>query len=108
MALSFITIGLLLVIAAVQNTQGTLLSLVKSDLTGQNNFVEWAIALFLVGAIGYVPKMRGFSVALLALVILAIFLRNGTGFFAQLQSTIQNVEQTTTTAQPQASSYSAA
>ena len=104
MALSLIVIGLLLVVAAVQDTQGTLFATVKEDFTGPNNFVQWIVALFLVGAIGYIPKLKGFSLALLALVLLAIFLRNGTGFFSQLQSAVG----ATTKVAPQASSYSAA
>jgi len=89
MALSFIVIGLLLVIAAVQNTQGELFALVKENFSGPDNFLQWVFALFLVGAIGFIPRLKGFSVALLALVLLAIFLRNGTGFFAQLQKAVQ-------------------
>jgi hypothetical protein len=105
MALSLIVIGLLLLVSAVQDTQDVLFATVESDFTGPDNFVQWIAALALVGALGYLPKMRGFSVALLALVLLAIFLRNGTGFFAQLQKTISA---SGITAQPQASSYSAA
>jgi hypothetical protein len=117
MALSLIVIGLLLVISAVQNTQGTLFTTVRQDMTGPDNFIQWIAALALVGAIGYVPKLRGFSIALLALVLLAIFLRNGTGFFAQLQSALQGTLPFDPTLGrgtkggiqlPQASSYSAA
>lgn len=86
MAIALIAIGLLLVVSAAQNTQGTLFSLIKQDLTGQNSFLEWILAIFLVGAIGFIPKLKGLSTALLALVLLAIFLKKGNGFFAQLQA----------------------
>lgn len=83
MALALIAIGLLLVISAAQNTQGVLFSTLKSDFTGSDSFLQWIAAIFLVGAIGFIPKMRGFSMALLALVLLGIFLKKGTGFFDQ-------------------------
>jgi hypothetical protein len=55
--------------------------------------------------------MKGFSIALLALVLLAIFLKNGNGFFAQIQSLVKTgatAGVSKTAAKPQASSYSAA
>ena len=89
MALSFIVIGLLLLVSAVQNTQSQLFALVKEDFTGPDNFFQWMFALAFVGAIGFIPRMRGFSVALLTLVLLAIFLKRGTGFFDQLTAAFQ-------------------
>lgn len=86
MALSLIVIGLLLIVSGVQNTQGDLYALLKEDFTGPNNFFQWMIALALIGAIGFLPKMKGFSTMLLALVLLAIFLKRGVGFFDQLQN----------------------
>jgi len=88
MALALLLAGVLLVVAAVRDQQSTLFALVKGDLTGDNNFVQWAAALLLVGAIGYVPRLRPVSIALLTLVLLAIFLRRGTGFFSQLQTAV--------------------
>lgn len=90
MSLALIFAGILLLVASVRDTQADLLALVKGDLSGPNNFVEWIVALALVGAIGYIPKMRSFSIALLALVLLAIFLKKGQGFFDQLNSTVKN------------------
>lgn len=91
-----------MVIAAVKNTQGTLGQLVKGEFQGQNNFIFWLAAMFLIGAIGYIPKAKGIATALLALVIVVLFLSKGNtagvggGFFAQLTKGLQS----TTTAQP--------
>jgi hypothetical protein len=97
MGLSLITIGLLLLVSAAQDTQETLFATVQRDFQGQDSFLQWIVALVMVGAIGYVPKMKGFSVALLSLVLVAIFLKNGTGFFAQLQKVIRGATATAAT-----------
>lgn len=102
MPFALIIIGAVMVIAAVKNTQGTLGQLVKGDFTGPNNFIFWLAAMFLIGAIGYIPKAKGIATALLALVIVVLFLTKGNpqgvggGFFAQLTKGLQS----TTTAQP--------
>jgi hypothetical protein len=95
-AIGFLFAGALLLIAAVRGTQDDLFKQLRADLTGPNNFVFWMLAILLIGAIGYIPKLKPFSVALLALVFVAIFLRKGTGFFNQLQSAVQST--TTATA----------
>lgn len=88
MALGLIFVGALLLISAVRNQQGSLFSLVKQDLTGTGSFLEWALALLLVGAVGFIPKARPLSIALLALVLLGIVLKSGGGFFSQLSSAV--------------------
>ena len=88
MGIALLFAGVLLVVAAVRNQQSTLFALVKGDLTGPNNFLEWIFAIAIVGAIGYIPKLKPLSVALLALILLAIFLKKGQGFFAQAQKAI--------------------
>ena len=89
MSLALIFAGILLLVASVRDKQADLFTLVKGDLTGANNFVEWILALVLVGALGYIPKLRPLSVALLALILLAIFLKKGQGFFEQLNKAVQ-------------------
>ena len=84
MSLALIFAGVLFLSAAVRDSQADLFGLLKQDLTGSNNFLQWALALILVGALGFIPKLKPFSMALLALILVAIFLRKGTGFFDQL------------------------
>jgi len=95
MAFALLIIGAVLLIAAVRGTTDGpegLYALLVGDFTGPANFVYWAVAILLIGALGYIPKLKAFSVALLALVVLVLFLKKGDpsgvggGFFAQLTS----------------------
>jgi hypothetical protein len=83
-----IVAGVVLLIAGVRNTQGTLYTLVRGDFTGPNNFVYWFLAIMIIGAIGYIPKLKPISIAFLTLVILVLFLKQGTGFFDQFKAQI--------------------
>lgn len=87
MPFALMTIGLLLVIAAYNNSGSALASQLKSDFTGSGNFLYWIAAIFIVGLIGYAAPMRGVSRAALALVIVVLFLQNK-GFFSQFNSAL--------------------
>ena len=91
MPFSLLIIGIVLVVAAVRNTQDDLFTLVNGDLTGEKNFLIWILALLLIGAIGYAPKLKPVSNALLALVIIVILLSNR-GFFASFQKQISSIQ----------------
>lgn len=88
MPFALIIVGLVLLISSLQGNQDTLFSLLKGDFIGQNNFIYWALSILVIGALGYVPNLRPLSRAFMVLVIVALFLKNGTGFFAQFQSAI--------------------
>lgn len=88
MSLALLFAGLLLLISAVRNSQDDLFALLQKDFTGPNNFVAWIIALVFVGAIGYIPKLKPLSIAFLTLVLIAIFLKKGTGFFDQISKLV--------------------
>lgn len=100
MPFALLIIGIWLLIAGVRNTagpasqSGTLFSLIHGDFTGQDNFAYWFIAIILIGAIGYIPKLKGLSVAFLTLVVVVLFLKKGSsngvggGFFDQFVSGI--------------------
>jgi len=87
-------IGVVLVIAGVRATQDTLFGLVKGDFTGTDNFIYWLGAILIIGALGYIPKVKPISTALLVLVIVVLFLKKGNasglggGFFSQLTSAL--------------------
>lgn len=87
--------GAVLIVAAVRNTQQSLFFLLANDLTGQNNFVFWILSILVIGAIGYIPKLKPLSDGFLILVILVLFLRKGTGFFAMFNKQIATTETTT-------------
>jgi hypothetical protein len=82
-------VGLTLLVASVRNTQGDLFDLVQKDFTGQNNFIFWLVSILVIGAVGYIPRLKPLSTAFLTLVVIVLFLSKGNpklkggGFFAQ-------------------------
>ena len=102
MAFVLLIIGAVLLTAAVRDTQDSLFSLAQGEFTGTNNFIYWFAAIFLIGAIGYIPKLKPISVGFLTLVIIVLALKAGNpsntggGFFAELTAALN----TTTTAAP--------
>jgi hypothetical protein len=85
MPLVFVFLGALFIIVGVAGTQAQLLTQVKQDFAGKNNFFVWIIAIVAIGLIGNIPGLKPLSVALLALVVVAILLSNK-GFFSQFAS----------------------
>ena len=49
----------------------------KSDFTGDKNFIYWVVAVIFIVAVGNVKTLRPVSNAFLGLVILIIILQNG-------------------------------
>jgi hypothetical protein len=86
----FIIIGVGFVVIAIRGTQATAFQLLQSEFSGPNSFIKWALAIFILGAVGYIPTIRPVTRALLALVLLVIFLVNGKGLFAQFNNQIAN------------------
>lgn len=93
-----VIVGTLFIIVGYRGTQSDLLTLLKSDFTGQHNFFYWLVSILVIGAIGYIPKLKGLSDAFLLLVIIVLFLNNK-GFFAQF-----NTQLGSTTTAPAATS----
>lgn len=101
MPLVFIAIGILFTVAAVRGTvsdkdgQPGLITLLKGDFWGQSSFLPWVAALFIIGAIGYIPGLKPVSWAFFLLVLIVILLANnsavspGGGFFKNFMSAIQ-------------------
>ena len=90
-----IIIGLMLIAIGYNGTQSNFLTLLKGDFIGPNNFLWWVLVIFVIGIIGYAPKLKGFSDAMLALVIIVIFLSNK-GFFATFTQDIKSLQTSTT------------
>jgi hypothetical protein len=90
MALILIVIGAIFLISGVRDTTAELGAQIKSDFTGQNNFIIYCAALFAAGAVGYIPNMRNPSRALLALILTVQVLANK-GFFAKFVSQLSSV-----------------
>lgn len=89
MPFALLIVGVLLVTSGVRNTYPQLFSLVKGDFSGSGSFLHWALAILIVGSLGYVDELRPFSRGFLALLIVVLFLSNG-GFFAKFQQQISS------------------
>jgi hypothetical protein len=78
-----LAIGAVFLVAGVRGTHadytvgGTsypgLFTLIKGDFSGNANFLYWFAAIFLIGCIGYVQKLKAVSDAFILLVIVAMF-----------------------------------
>lgn len=92
----FLVTGIVFLISGVRGTSDDLLSLLKGDVTGKNNFIYWILSIAIIGAIGYIQDLRSLSRAFLALVIIVLVLNedkeNGTGgFFTNFQNAVTQI-----------------
>lgn len=83
MILIALVIGIILIVAAIRNSQAALFTALGQDVPA---YVVWAAAIVAVGAVGWIPGLRPVSRGLLALVILVIILRNYQGILAGFQN----------------------
>lgn len=83
MILVALMIGIILVVAAIRNSQASLFSALATDVP---QFVVWAAALLALGMIGFIPGLKPISRGLLALVIVVIVLRNYSGIISGFQA----------------------
>lgn len=100
MPFALLIIGIFLLVAGIRNTAGpaanptSLFGLIHGDFTGPDNFIYWFLAIVIIGAIGYIPKLKGISTGLLVLVVVVLFLKKGNtsgvggGFFQQFSKAI--------------------
>jgi hypothetical protein len=79
-------LGIILIVAAVRNSQGALFTALEADVP---KFVIWAAAIIAVGAIGAIPGLKPVSRWLLALVIVVIIVNN----YAKLTKGLQDAWQ---------------
>lgn len=87
MPYALVVIGLILIVTGVRDTHAALGSQIKSDLTGDASFTRYALAIFAVGALGYIDKLRTASTAFMALIIISLVLSNR-GVFNKLSEAI--------------------
>lgn len=73
----FLLIGLALAISAIEGTYNALGTQLKQDLTGPKSFITWALAIGMVGALGYIEDIRPVTNRLLWLILIVLFLANG-------------------------------
>lgn len=106
MPFALLIVGAVLLASAVKNTQGELFDLVSKDFTGENNFFFWMVSILAIGAVGYIPKLKGLSTAFVTLVVIVLVLTKGNpklaggGFFEQFTKQLGST--TTVTVSPNA------
>jgi hypothetical protein len=87
-----LAIAIILIIAALNDKIGALGTQISTDITatqGGVSFVAWFAAIVVIGLLGYIPGLQGFSRALMVLVITVIVVKGGTGFFSKLTQQIE-------------------
>lgn len=102
MPFALLVIGLILIVTGFQNTYAQFGAQLDEDFTGQNNFFYWVIAIGLIGALGYIKSLQGFSRAVMALILIAMFLtmRNGSAQGAEFFSSFNSQLSAGTTTAP--------
>src|SRR5262245_15477610 len=88
MALFIGILAVAIILTAINNTYGALGAQLKSDFTGSGSFIYWLGALLIIAVVGYIPGFRSPVKALLVLIVLVFVLKNGTGFWSQLQTAL--------------------
>lgn len=73
MIIVLILIAVVLIVAALRDTQGDLFAALKDDVPA---FATWAAAIVALGALGFIPGFKTVSRGLLALVIVVIVINN--------------------------------
>jgi hypothetical protein len=97
-----IIVGTALLISSARNTQSALYTLLAGDFTGPNNFIFWAMSILIIGALGYIPKLKPLSAAFITLVVIVLFLKRGNpttgtggGFFQQFTTALGTTQAAT-------------
>jgi hypothetical protein len=76
MPVFLLIIAVIFLVAAIKGNQNELLTLLKSDFSGQNNFILWVLAIVVIVGLGNFKAIRPISDAFLGLVILVIIVAN--------------------------------
>jgi len=94
MPFAFIIVGIILLVSGVRGNSTNLVTLIKGDFSGSNNFIYWMLSILILGGIGYIQDLKTISRAFLWLVIVVLILnedKNGNGFFTEFQNAIENL-----------------
>lgn len=105
----FLGLGIFLLIVALRGQASNMASLLKSEFTGSNGFIPWALALIILGMLGYIKQIKPITQAFMGLVLLVMLISNK-GFFAQFNAAIKapapvNTNTSSTTSAPSPSGW---
>ena len=82
--LFILTAAVVLIVTGIRGTVGDVGEILKSDFTGNNNFLGWIVAVWIIGFIASFESSRGLGRAFYGLLIVVLLLSNR-GFFAELE-----------------------
>lgn len=90
MPIFFLAVGILLIIVAINDKMPELGGLIKEDFQpsgGAPSFTAWIIAIFVIGAVGYVKSLKPVANSFLVLIVIVMLLSNK-GFFDKFTQAI--------------------
>jgi uncharacterized membrane protein HdeD (DUF308 family) len=93
MPILLLIVGILLIVVGINDKVSELGDLITEDFQpsdGSAGFHIWIVAIFVAGAIGYIPGFKPVANAFLVLIVLGILLSNK-GFFSQFTDAIESV-----------------
>lgn len=85
MGFVLIIFGVAFLLAGYHGNAKALFSQLGGEFVGTPSFGKWAIAILVIGGVGYIKPIKPISDAFLVLVLIVLFLSDK-GFFAQFSS----------------------
>jgi len=92
MPIILIAFGLILIDVGIRDKESEFFALLKEILLGgtnQTSYLKWAIAIFIIGLLGYVPDFRDLDIAFLILVFIVMLDSNN--FLSQFITDFKNL-----------------
>jgi hypothetical protein len=88
----FLIVGLMILVIGVRGQSNTAIKLLQSEFTGANSFIQWFLAIMILGLVGYYKPIKPLSDGLIGLVILAMILneQSQNNIFGALEQAFQN------------------
>jgi len=87
-----IFLGVIVIAIGMRGHAGDAGKLLASEFTGANSFIEWFLAVAILGGLSAYRPIRPAANGMLGLTLVAMFIAKGSGFFAQLQSAFINTK----------------
>lgn len=85
MAFALIIFGIAFLLAGYHGNASALFKQLGSEFDGTPSFGKWALAILVLGSIGYIKALKPVSDAFIALVIVVLFLSDK-GFFSSFSN----------------------
>ncbi len=89
MPFALIVIGILMIVTGSNGTYRQFGAQLQKDFTGEKGFITWAMALIVIGLLGYINRLRELSHYFMALIIIVMIIRNG-GFFDEFMKAMKS------------------